>query len=178
MSKSQCIERDYIYIDKLDKNWYYIYYKGDKLMFEDRGKAIFCLVSTLGCAVIATASAQGRRYKQKSVIEIALEADAHIDIMEESVTSIEIAAKEAVIDNEQHYLLNFYYNYKLKDMPITIPAFEIIYSVDKETYDEYSKSFNKASLSKRAKMVDELAGKYDPIQVYDHILEDTDVFAQ
>ena len=137
-----------------------------------------CLVCVFVAGSVAGISFLANRSRNIAVIETALEADAHVDILEDNVTSIEMAAKEAVVDNEQQYLLNFYYNYKLKDMPVAIPAFEIIYSVDKETYDKYVESFNDSSLKKRTEMIESLTTAYDPIKVFDHMLEDDNVFAQ
>ena len=64
--------------------------------------------------------------------------------------------------------LTFYYNYDLNDN-FEIPAYEIVYEVDGETFDNFKENFNKATPKKQRKMIEELARNYDPTKVVDHV---------
>ena len=98
-----------------------------------------------------------------------LEADSNIKIHDEVISSIKMDAK---IRSDggcgSINQLTFYYNYDLNDN-FEIPAYEIVYEVDGETFDNFKENFNKATPKKQRKMIEELARNYDPTKVVDHV---------
>ena len=114
----------------------------------------------------------------KIEIQKILEADANLKIYDDVISSIKMEAK-VTSDGGCGALtkLKFYYNYDIKDTSLEIPAYEIIYEVNGETFEYFKENFNKASLKQKRKMIEELARYYDPEEVIDHIQDNNNGLA-
>ena len=98
--------------------------------------------------------------------------EANMDIDAHSYYSIYLHHK---IAEDGQYLLNFTYNIHNQYNSISGVEYEVIYSVDKDTYFNFVNNFNKKiTYQGQYNMLKELAEKYDPIRSYSHKQENED----
>ena len=131
-----------------------------------------CLASTSLVLNIVNLSVTISNYNNKNKIKDILETDANIKIHDDVISSIKMEAR-VTSDGGCGALtkLKFYYNYDIKDTGLEIPAYEIIYEVNDDTFEYFKENFNKASLKQKRKMIEELAKNYDPTKVVDNVQE-------
>lgn len=148
--------------------------------FDEQRKQLKALIITAICmgslvialditAIAVTASNVNNKNKIKDI----LETDANLKIYDDVISSIKMETR-VTSDGTK---LKFYYNYDIKDTGLEIPAYEIIYEVNGETFKYFKENFNKASLKQKRKMIEELARHYDPEEVIDHIQDNNNGLA-
>ena len=145
-------------------------------------KAMAITAICIGSAAIAlnitTIAVTVSNENNKNKIKNILETDANLKIYDDVISSIKM---ETIVTSDggcgSLTKLKFYYNYDIKDTGLEIPAYEIIYEVNGETFKYFKENFNKASLKQKRKMIEELARHYDPEEVIDHIQDNNNGLA-
>lgn len=137
-----------------------------------------CIGSVAIALDITTIAVTISNENNKNKIKDMLETDANLKIYDDFISSIKMETR-VTCDGGCGALtkLKFYYNYDIKDTDLEIPAYEIIYEVNGETFDYFKENFNKASLKQKRKMIEELAKNYDPEEVIDHIQDNNNGLA-